>query len=125
MTHLSNIERAQLRASGGLTPRQTECLRLYYEGYNSTEVAKLMGITASTVQGYMKDIRSHFGVGTRVEAIQVALKRGIIGNSPPGEVIVVAAPQLRHETRRPGDAIRCPHCLGRFKIVNGTALKLK
>lgn len=61
-----------------LTDREVEVLRLIAKGYRSPEVAPILGITASTVSSYVRDIYRKLGISSRAEATMEAARRGLV-----------------------------------------------
>jgi len=62
----------------GLTPRETEVLRLIAKGYTVQEVADTFQLSRHTVAGYLKDIYRKLSVNSRAEATMEAARRGIV-----------------------------------------------
>lgn len=65
-----------------LTPRETEILQLLAEGHGSTAIAARLVISAETVQTHVRNLLGKLGVGSRLEAVALALRMGIVD---PGE----------------------------------------
>jgi len=61
-----------------LTDREVDVLRLIAKGYRSPEVAPLLGISASTVASYVRDIYRKLGISSRAEAATEAVRRGLV-----------------------------------------------
>jgi DNA-binding NarL/FixJ family response regulator len=61
-----------------LTEREVDVLRLIGKGYNSPEVAGLLGISAHTVSSYVRDIYRKLGISSRAEAAMEAARRGLV-----------------------------------------------
>ena len=61
-----------------LTDREIDVLRLIAKGYRSPEVAPLLGITATTVSSYVRDIYRKLGISSRAEAAMEAARRGLV-----------------------------------------------
>jgi DNA-binding NarL/FixJ family response regulator len=61
-----------------LTDREVDVLRLIAKGYRAPEVAPLLGITASTVSSYVRDIYRKLGISSRAEAAMEAARRGLV-----------------------------------------------
>jgi DNA-binding NarL/FixJ family response regulator len=61
-----------------LTDREVDVLRLIAKGYRSAEVAPLLGITATTVASYVRDIYRKLGISSRAEAAMEAVRRGLV-----------------------------------------------
>lgn len=73
--------------SAGLSPREIEVLRLYTQGLLTKQVARLLGIEASTVESHLKRIRRKFEragrpARTRSELQAVGIADGLI-DAPP------------------------------------------
>jgi DNA-binding NarL/FixJ family response regulator len=62
----------------GLTAREREVLSLIGRGITQAETARLLGISAHTVCGYVKDIYRKLSVSSRAEAALVAQRIGLI-----------------------------------------------
>lgn len=60
------------------TPREVSVLVLMAEGHNHLEVAEALDITAHTARTHIRNIMRKLDVHSRTEAVQVALRRGII-----------------------------------------------
>jgi len=69
---------------GTLTPRETEILRLLAAGHGSDAIAARLVISADTVQTHVRNLLGKLGVGSRLEAVTLALRMGII--TPDDEV---------------------------------------
>lgn len=61
-----------------LTERETEVLRLIAKGLTTTEVARLLGISANTVPSYVKEIYRKLNVSSRAEAALTARNMGLV-----------------------------------------------
>ena len=59
-----------------LTPRESEVLRYMAKGFQSHEIAVLIGIQRHTVNDHIKAIYQRLDVGSRVEAAVIAAKAG-------------------------------------------------
>lgn len=64
-----------------LSPRRREVLNLVLEGHARKEMAGMLGISAHTLDGYVKDIFRHFRVHSQVELI-ARFRSGSSGNTP-------------------------------------------
>lgn len=69
------------RAVGGdgLSPRETEVLRLIALGYTSEEIATQLHLSRRTVETHRARIHRKLGLTTRAELVQFALRRHLIG----------------------------------------------
>ena len=61
-----------------LSPREIEMLTMAARGHSNATMAKLLGISASTVKFHLNNAYTKLGVPSRTAAISVAVKRGII-----------------------------------------------
>jgi DNA-binding CsgD family transcriptional regulator len=61
-----------------LTPREHDVLELLVEGASNKEIARRLGISASTVKFHVRSIADKLGADGRAEAVAHALRRGII-----------------------------------------------
>lgn len=61
-----------------LTTREEEVLQLVAKGFNVTESANLLGLSANTVKSYLKAVYSKLGISSRAEAATEAIKRQLI-----------------------------------------------
>jgi DNA-binding NarL/FixJ family response regulator len=79
---LANHQREQNRqaqlAIRQLTAREREVLQALAAGLDTKEIAQLLGITISTARIHMTNILSKLGVHTRVQALALAVRHGVI-----------------------------------------------
>ena len=61
-----------------LTSREIEVMRLVAAGRRDKEIAIALSISSETVRVHVKNIFAKLGVGDRTEAMNVAIRRGII-----------------------------------------------
>lgn len=62
----------------GLSPRELECLAWVSQGKSSTDIGAILGLSARTVDSYLEKAASKLGVRTRIEAVAVGVRRGLI-----------------------------------------------
>ena len=62
----------------GLTPRESDVLRLLVGGHSDREIANALFIGARTVQTHVANLFTKFGVNTRAEAAAVAVRHGLV-----------------------------------------------
>jgi len=67
-------------ADDGLSPRETEILRLVALGYTSAEVAGQLHLSSRTVDSHRARLHRKLGLETRAELVQFALRRRLIGD---------------------------------------------
>jgi DNA-binding NarL/FixJ family response regulator len=61
-----------------LTPRETDVLRLIGRGLKVSEAAGALGLSETTVSGYLKTIYRKLDIGSRAEAAIEAVRRGLV-----------------------------------------------
>jgi len=61
-----------------LTPRETEVLRLLSRGQTIEEIAGRLGIAATTVRNHAQRLLPKLGASSRVEAVSLAIRRGLL-----------------------------------------------
>lgn len=73
---------------GGLTPRETEVLRLLALGHTNSETAQLLSISLRTIETHRAHIQQKLGVQTRAGLVRVALDTGLLvvdGQTPSAD----------------------------------------
>jgi len=71
-------EAALAQITHALTPREVEILRLVAAGIGTDEIATRLSLSRSTVRNHVQNILPKLGVHTRVEAVVLALKSGLV-----------------------------------------------
>jgi DNA-binding NarL/FixJ family response regulator len=66
------------QASGQLTPRETEILRLAAKGMSNKDIADTLFLSLRTVKAHLTNIFNKMGCGSRTDAIIKGLKQGYI-----------------------------------------------
>lgn len=66
------------KGSKGLSTREAEVLRLAATGGNNKEIAQKMGLSENSVKMFLKRAFFKLGASNRAEAVQLAVKRGLI-----------------------------------------------
>lgn len=61
-----------------LSARERECLTWAAKGLSDNDIGDLLAISSTTVTSYMKNVRNKFNVRTRIQAVAIAVSRGII-----------------------------------------------
>jgi DNA-binding NarL/FixJ family response regulator len=64
--------------ASGLTPRETEVLRMVAEGLANKEIAYRLGISEHTVKFHVSSMLGKLGAGSRAEAIGLGIRQGLI-----------------------------------------------
>ena len=66
------------KGSKGLSSREAEALKLAAKGAGNKEIAAAMGLSENSVKMFMKRAFFKLGASSRAEAVQLAIKRGLI-----------------------------------------------
>ena len=66
------------RSSTSLTARELEVLRAVAEGTPTADVARSLGISPATVQAHLKNVMGKLQVHSKVEAVRVAWRQGLV-----------------------------------------------
>lgn len=72
-----HLERA-MPGGTGLTPRETEIVKLIAEAHSSKEIAELLTISPKTVERHRANILEKLGMNDRVELTRYAIRRGLV-----------------------------------------------
>jgi DNA-binding NarL/FixJ family response regulator len=75
---LADLVRASGPPADTLSPRDVEILRLCAQGLSSREIGLSLGLSEHTIAGYLKEILHKLHVHSRVEAVVVAMKGGLL-----------------------------------------------
>ncbi len=75
----AGLETLRRSARGGLSPRETEVLRLIALGHTSAEVGRKLHLSRRTVETHRASVHRKLGLTTRAELVQFALGRHLIG----------------------------------------------
>jgi DNA-binding NarL/FixJ family response regulator len=57
-----------------LTPREIEVLEAITDGFSTTKIASLLGISSATVRSHVKSLLAKLGLHSRVEAVSLVLR---------------------------------------------------
>ena len=66
------------KGSKGLSSRESEALKLAAKGAGNKEIAAAMGLSENSVKMFMKRAFFKLGASSRAEAVQLAIRRGLI-----------------------------------------------
>ena len=66
------------KGSKGLSAREAEALKLAAKGAGNKEIAAAMGLSENSVKMFMKRAFFKLGASSRAEAVQLAIRRGLI-----------------------------------------------
>ena len=61
-----------------LAPRELEALALIAQGFTQAQAAVRMGVSAATVDTYMRRIRKKLGAGNKARLTRRALELGLV-----------------------------------------------
>ena len=61
-----------------LTPRQHEILQLLTEGRSNEDIARVLGLSRTTVRNHTSGLYARLGVRSRLEAVAVARRIGVV-----------------------------------------------
>jgi len=64
----------------GLTPRETEVLRLIALGFTSSEISERLHLSRRTIDAHRRRIHRELGLGKRSELVRYAMARNLIGD---------------------------------------------
>jgi DNA-binding NarL/FixJ family response regulator len=70
---------------GRLSSREIQILQALSEAKSTSEVAASLFISPLTVQSHVKSILGKLGVRSKLEAVMLALRHGVIGPPQPGQ----------------------------------------
>ena len=77
LSHVHDVP-ADPPAHPGLTPRQTEILRLLDRGYSTRQMAEELHISTETVRNHVRNVLQELGVHSRLEAVTLARREHIV-----------------------------------------------
>ncbi|WP_291535336.1 helix-turn-helix transcriptional regulator [Brevundimonas sp.] len=64
--------------SFALSPREHECLIWVTRGKSSGDIGSILGLSPRTVDSYLEKVCSKLRVRTRIEAVAVAVRAGVV-----------------------------------------------
>ena len=74
------VEDEYRRLASHLTAREWDCLRLIVDGHGTGEIASELGISGTTVRTHVQAVLTKLGVHTRLEAVAVASRHGLLAS---------------------------------------------
>ena len=85
MTNAESPSTGEVEASAfQLSPRETECMEWVSKGKSSSDIAVILSLSPRTVDSYMEKVCSKLRVRTRIEAVAVAVRHGLVAVEPWG-----------------------------------------
>jgi DNA-binding NarL/FixJ family response regulator len=76
-------EREAREATGRLTPREREVLQNLAQGLSNKEIAQRMHVSVETERSHMMNILSKLGAHSRLQALLLAVRYGVVEIDPP------------------------------------------
>jgi DNA-binding NarL/FixJ family response regulator len=73
LADLIDADRQLGRVRSALAPREEETLRYIAQGFTQAQAAARMGVSAATVDTYIKRIRGKLGVGNKADLTRIAM----------------------------------------------------
>ncbi|MBX9617184.1 MAG: helix-turn-helix transcriptional regulator [Caulobacteraceae bacterium] len=61
-----------------LSPRELECLVWVSRGKSSGDIGSILGLSPRTVDSYLEKVCAKLRVRTRIEAVAIAVRAGVI-----------------------------------------------
>lgn len=71
-----------LPAVAALSPRESECLTWVSRGKSSSDIGAIVGLSPRTVDSYLEKVCAKLRVRTRIEAVVIAVRVGLITPDP-------------------------------------------
>lgn len=81
----SPVETPQPRAEAPLTEREVEILRLAAKGLSNKEIAQELSLSLPTVKAHLGNVFNKLAVGSRIEAVLWAMRKGLFRLEQPAE----------------------------------------
>jgi DNA-binding NarL/FixJ family response regulator len=75
---LPRLSRDRTGSSLDLTPREVEVLEVLSGGLSNADIAAELGISVNTVRNHVQNVLTKLGVHSKLEALAVAVREGII-----------------------------------------------
>jgi DNA-binding NarL/FixJ family response regulator len=75
---LPRLRRERSGVGSDLTPREIEVLGLLADGRSNAAIADDLGISVNTVRNHMQNVLAKLGVHSKLEALAVAVREGIL-----------------------------------------------
>lgn len=70
----------QPQLTNPLSGREAECLLWVSRGKSSSDIGQIVGLSPRTVDSYIEKACAKIGVRTRIEAVAVAVRSGLIAS---------------------------------------------
>jgi PAS domain S-box-containing protein len=82
LANIEDVSRQSPARNHNLTARQAEVLRHLAAGCSTAQMAQLMGISVETVRNHIRLLLRALGVHSRLEAVAVARRDGLLHDPP-------------------------------------------
>ena len=76
--YLERVRRGERVQAGGLTPRESEVIKLIAEGHSSSEIAQQLSISLKTVERHRSNILAKLGMRDRTQLTRYAIRAGLV-----------------------------------------------
>ncbi|MEV4999963.1 response regulator transcription factor [Nocardioides sp. LML1-1-1.1] len=76
--YLDRLARGERVPATVLTPREDEVLKLIAEGRSTREIARILGISAKTVEKHRSNILARLGMNDRTQLTRYAIRAGLV-----------------------------------------------
>jgi DNA-binding NarL/FixJ family response regulator len=76
--YLSRVQRGEATATGPLSEREDQVVKLIAEGHTSREIARLLSISPNTVDRHRENLLAKLGLRDRTELTRYAIRNGLI-----------------------------------------------
>ncbi|MFN3668456.1 MAG: response regulator transcription factor [Brevundimonas sp.] len=70
--------RDQASSGSRLSPREQQCLQWVCRGKSSSDIGVILGLSPRTVESYLEKACAKLGVRTRIEAVALAVRQGLV-----------------------------------------------
>ncbi len=78
---LTRISRRGSAGSATLTSREQEVMRLVADGMTNAQIAGELQVSVNTVRNHVANISSKLGAHSKLEALAIATRRGLVGTA--------------------------------------------
>ena len=79
MSHNGVHQPLKTQVERGLTPRQSEVLKLLHKGYTNKKIAQELTLSENTVRRHVQGILEFFDCKSRAEAVFAGKNMGLVG----------------------------------------------
>ena len=83
LTRALNYLRKRAHMPSALTKRELEVVGFLTEGLSNAEIGTRLSISTNTVRNHMQSVLSKLGARSRLEAVAIAARQGLVRSTPP------------------------------------------